>query len=368
MRIVVVGGGPVGQVVARRLANHDVTLFDRPVVKPAMSLVLSETTVTQLHALGISLQDGVELQSIHVSERAVPGSMVLSAPELGLHAFGQVMCSHDLERAFQSHQPTPVDTRAVISVRARSRSQGPIVCLDDGTDVVADLVCLCDGGRSPLIDALGMAPQYRAFGRSAVLMRIEVTRPQAQRAFERFTATGPLALLPLGGARYGVVWSLAPEQADRVAVEPQILLNEIQSALGELLGTCTAITAPTVIPLIERWLDTPYRPGIAVFGNGAQTIHPVAGQGLNLALRGVSRVMEAIQDGSLADLDRCVQTGCDAWHRDRAQTRAASSLLEYAFAWNHPVRRFISGGLIASLDHHIGAKRWIAEAGMGRYA
>ena len=77
--------------------------------------------MTQLCALGISLQDGVELQSIHVSERAVPGSMVLSASELGLHAFGQVMCSHDLERAFQSHQPITVDTSAVISVRARSR-------------------------------------------------------------------------------------------------------------------------------------------------------------------------------------------------------------------------------------------------------
>lgn len=368
MRIVVVGGGPVGQVVARRLANHDVTVFDRPVVKPAMSLALSESTLDQLHALDIPLQDGVALQSIHISERAVPGSMVLSAAELGLSALGRVMCSHDLERAFQSHQPIHVDTRAVISVRARSRTRGPMVCLDDGTDVVADLVCLCDGGRSPLIDALGMVPQYRAFGRSAVLLRIDVSRPQPQRAFERFTSTGPLALLPLGGARYGVVWSLAPEWVDRLVAEPKVLLDAIQSALGDLLGSCTAVTTPTVIPLIERWLDTPYRPGIAVFGNGAQTIHPVAGQGLNLALRGVSRVVEAIEDASIVDLDRCIQAGFHRWRQDRAQTRGASSMLEQAFAWRSPVRRLVSGSLVAILDHHVGAKRWIAEAGMGRYA
>jgi 2-octaprenyl-6-methoxyphenol hydroxylase len=155
---------------------------------------------------------------------------------------------------------------------------------------------------------------------------------------------------------------------DRLVAEPEVLLNAIQSALGDLLGSCTAVTTPTVIPLIERWLDTPYRPGIAVFGNGAQTIHPVAGQGLNLALRGVSRVVEAIEDGSIADLDRCIQAGFHRWRQDRAQTRGASSMLEQAFAWRSPVRRLVSGSLVAILDHHVGAKRWIAEAGMGRYA
>lgn len=368
MRIVVIGGGPVGQVLARRLAHHEVTLFDRPVTKPAMTLALAETTVKQLEALNIPLETGSVLQTVHVSERGVPGSMRLEASRLGLDAFGRVMCSLDLERAFQRSPSVQIDPRSVISVRARSQTRGPSVRLEDETEVTADLVCLCDGGRSPLVESLGMMPQYREFGRSAVLMRVEVSQPRMHCAFERFTRSGPLALLPLGGPRYGLVWSLPPDQATRGVDDPETFLALAQAALGDLLGQLSAVTLPVSIPLVERWLETPYRPGIAVFGNGAQTIHPVAGQGLNLALRGVSRVVEALEGASLNDLDRRVQMGCRAWRRDRGQTRAASSLLEQVFAWHHPFRQLVSGATLSLLDHHQLAQRWIAEAGMGRYA
>lgn len=368
MRVIIIGGGPVGQVLARRLVNHEVTLFDRPVTKPAMTLALSETTVQQLAVLDIPLQFGSALQTIHVSERGVPGSMRLDASRLGFDAFGHVVCSHDLERVFQASPAVHIDPRAVISVRARSQTQGPSVRLEDGTDVSADLVCLCDGGRSPLVEGLGMMPQYREFGRTAVLMRVDVSQPRDQYAFERFTPSGPLALLPLGGSRYGLVWSLPPNQAARGTENPEMFLEMVQAALGDLLGQLTAVNAPVAIPLVERWLDAPFRPGVAVFGNGAQTIHPVAGQGLNLALRGVSRIVEGLEGAQVTEIDRHIQMGFRAWHRDRAQTRAASSLLEQAFSWHHPFRQLVSGATIAMLDHHELAQRWIAEAGMGRYA
>ena len=82
------------------------------------------------------------------------------------------------------------------------------------------------------------------------------------------------------------------------------------------------------IPLIERWIDQPYRPGIVLLGNGAQTIHPVAGQGLNLAVRGVSRLVDAL---AIGDPDTAVREAFMSWKPNRDLTRLASSSLETLF-------------------------------------
>lgn len=369
MRIAVVGGGPVGQVVARRFQKHDVTMFEPSLEKPRMSLALAESTLSLFDQLELRVDAGESMQSIHVSEQGIPGSMQLVAADLGFAQFGRVVCSQDLEGVLQTQSAVQTDRRVVVSVLARSHTGGPRIALDDGSTEQVDLVCLCDGGRSPLVNALGLSPQYRDFGRSAVLMRVDVTHPIPGEAIERFTSTGPLALLPLGGTRYGVVWSLAPANAQALAADTPRLLQSIERALDGRLGHCSGVTDPVVIPLVERWLDSPYRPGIVIFGNGAQTIHPVAGQGLNLALRGVSRVADAIEAGTSLDrLDQRIRDGFSSWRQDRAQTRLGSSLLEQIFAIRHPMRRFVSGALVSGLDHSLDAKRWIAHAGMGRYA
>ena len=97
-------------------------------------------------------------------------------------------------------------------------------------------------------------------------------------------------MLPIEPDVYGFVWSLSPAHAEQFQQSSVALIEALRDAMPDELGSIELATDPLVIPLIERWIDQPYRPGIVLIGNGAQTIHPVAGQGLNLALRGVMQI------------------------------------------------------------------------------
>lgn len=364
MEIAVVGAGPVGLLAAlgfQRLGAR-VRVFDPTTHKPAMSLAMAESTLQFLASLGVDALPGETLTRIHVSEQHVPGSCVLDAPSLGLPRFGQITCSQTLEQVLLSRVGDGLEPVAVTAVTARGQQCPPSVHLATGEHWPVDLVVLADGGRSPLSASAGFVAQWRPFQRTALLGRIDVTSPESGCAVERFVRTGPLALLPLGGARYGFVWSLAPAVADALSADPAQLVEALSTAIDPALGRIQLASPVTPIPLVERWIDQPYRPGLVCFGNGAQTIHPVAGQGLNLALRGVARVLSSCE--RMAP-DAAVADGMQHWKADRNRTRLASSLLETLFRIQGPLRQAGTAIGLSTLDQSPSLKRRLALAGMG---
>lgn len=364
MNCVLVGGGPIGLIAASVLTSrgHTVRVFDPSTEKPTMSLALAESTLRLLERIGITTLPGETLTSVHVSEHGVFGSVLLESAPLGYARFGQIVPSEALETVLASLTDGLVEKTAVETIRPRTRLEPPRVSLQSGEQISTDLVILADGGRSHLTDALGFTPQFRPFDRTALLGRVELSSPIAGRAYERFVGTGPLALLPLGGRLHGFVWSLPPALAETLHGDPDALIKQLQDTVDPALGTVTLAKSPVAIPLVERWVDQPYRPGVLLLGNGAQTIHPVAGQGLNLALRGLEHLLEALEQD---DIDAAIYDALSRWRRDRERTRLASSVLEQIFDQANPLRRIATGMGMSLLDQSQRLKREIAEAGMG---
>tara|TARA_B100001093_G_scaffold454543_2_gene463965 strand:- start:2908 stop:4011 length:1104 start_codon:yes stop_codon:yes gene_type:complete len=364
VQIGIIGGGPVGLIASLALRNtgHTVRVFDPSTQKPKMSLALSETTLSLLENIGVHLTAGQDLFEILVNEQGLPGSMLLNAHECGHFRFGRVICSHALDQVLASHVTNMIESVVVTKVRARTTAGNPCIELETGEAIEPDLVILADGGRSGLSDSLGMSAQLRSFDRTALLGRIRVETPISGRAYERFIGTGPLALLPIDPRVYGYVWSLAPRDAEVLKQSTPALLDALHIAMPSELGAIELVCDPVQIPLIERWIDQPYRPGIVLIGNGAQTIHPVAGQGLNLALKGVSRLVDALATG---EPDTAVRTAFVSWKPNRDLTRLASSSLEALFDRDLWPRKLLTSVGMALGDQSPWLKRKIGEAGMG---
>ena len=364
MEVSIIGGGPIGMIAARALVHdgHQVRLFDPSIEKPTMSLALAESTLFLLERTGVDLEAGEDLTEILVNEKGLPGSILLQASECGYPRFGRVICSQALESAVAMNVSESVEPIAVETIHARSVRAHPRIQLATGEEVTPDLVLLADGGRSHLTETLGLTAHYRPFGRSVILGRIRVGTPKKGRAYERFVGTGPLALLPIEPDVYGFVWSLSPAQAEQLEQSSAALIEALRDAIPKELGSIELTTDPLVIPLIERWIDQPYRPGIVLIGNGAQTIHPVAGKGLNLALRGL---MQIIAELKRSDPDTAIRRAFVNWKSNRDKTRLASSSLEALFDRDALPRKILTSLGMAAADQSPWLKTKIAEAGMG---
>jgi 2-octaprenyl-6-methoxyphenol hydroxylase len=212
------------------------------------------------------------------------------------------------------------------------------------------------------------APHLRDYGQSALVATVRVARPRVNTAWERFTPEGPLALLPLGrtdaaGAHrdeFALVWCGGPEAAQaRLALPETAFLQALQHAFGERMGTFTQVSGRATFALGLRALREPVRGRIAAIGNAAQTLHPVAGQGLNLGLRDAHGVLEALaQHGATP---AALQAFAGKRTLDRRLTIAATDLLARLFTVDLAPLAALRGGALAALDFVPAAKRGLAR-------
>lgn len=240
------------------------------------------------------------IATIHVSERGRLGATRLSAAELGVEALGYVMPNAWMGRVLHArlaeidldwHCPARVESIA-------PRAGGHCLTLSDGHELQAGLTVLADGGRSGLKERLGIASREAPYRQTALIANLEVSRPHHGVAFERFTADGPLALLPLTGNRMELVWThAAGTEHATLALDDGDFLARLQGMFGERVGRFKRVGQRHVYPLSLVTAEETVRPGLAVLGNAAHALHPVAGQGFNLALRGVMDLIHALEQG-----------------------------------------------------------------------
>jgi 2-octaprenyl-6-methoxyphenol hydroxylase len=301
--VAIAGGGPVGAACALALAARGFSvrwLAPREAATGAdqRPLALSQASVQLLQRLGAQagVAQATPIAAVHVSQRGGFGRLVMTARDAGVPALGCVGAYRDVHHALLAAAERGAVPRVLSAVAAATLAPAAdavaVQCADGGT-VGAKLLVCADGGAGLLAQRQTVERDYRA---SALTATIQANEPHGGRAFERFTADGPIALLPRGEG-YALVWTLPAASAAALAEAPAAdFLAALQSAFGQAAGAFTAVSERALHALKLRALRQVTAPRIVAIGNAAQTLHPVAGQGLNLGLRDAWELAQVLAD------------------------------------------------------------------------
>ncbi|AKM42321.1 hypothetical protein WR30_06695 [Burkholderia contaminans FFH2055] len=309
--LAIVGAGPVGLALAGWLARRSATqhasiaLIDAR--EPAAStndpraIAVSHGSRVLLDTLAWPA-DATPIEHIHVSQRGHFGRTLIDRDEHGVAALGYVVRYGSLVQALAGAvRGTRVDWLTSTTARAPQQDADGVTLTLDGPQgertLRARVVINAEGGlfHEQQADA---GKHRRDYGQTAIVGTVTVSAPRPNVAWERFTHEGPLALLPLGGPRqaeYALVWCCTPDEAARRAALPDdAFLRELGTAFGARMGDFVAIAGRASFPLGLSAAQTLVNGRVAIVGNAAQTLHPVAGQGLNLGLRDAHTLVDTL--------------------------------------------------------------------------
>ncbi|MEA3251392.1 MAG: 2-octaprenyl-6-methoxyphenyl hydroxylase [Pseudomonadota bacterium] len=317
-------------------------------------------------------REATAIETIHVSERGRLGATRLTAREMGVAALGYVMPNAWMGRVLHARLgEQTLDWQCPARVESIvPQPGGHRLALSNGEILDAGLTVLADGGRSGLKERLGIISRTTPYEQSALIATLEVSRPHRGVAFERFAPDGPLALLPLKGNRMELIWThqQGREQAT-LALDDAAFLARLQAAFGERVGRFRRVGERHVYPLSLVTAQETARPGLAVLGNAAHSLHPVAGQGFNLALRGVMDLVAALEAG-LADAQgpgemRVMQDFEARRERDRHNVIRFSDGLIRLFGLDHPLLSHARAAGLVGLNLAGPLRRTLARRAMG---
>ena len=309
------------------------------------------------------------IHDIHISDRGRFAAARLNANEESVPALGYVV-----ENAWLGHCLWAALDSDVVEWRCPARvekmqalSDGYRLDLDDGSSVDCDLAILADGGRSSLREQLGIHAQNTPYGQTALISNISTALPHQGMAFERFTDDGPMALLPLPDNRCVLIWTREPHEAQRLYALPnKQFIQELQDCFGYRLGAIQQVGTRHLYPLSLIESSEQVRTNLAVLGNAAHSLHPVAGQGYNLSLRDSIALADCLLSGpdipgDLATLQRFQNNQ----KLDQELTIGFSDRVTRLFSNAKPL---LAGGRnlgLLGLDLVPPAKRWFARQAMG---
>ena len=225
-----------------------------------------------------------------------------------------------------------------------------------------------DGAGSVIRQSVGIHSDQHDYGQHAVIANITPDKPHGNKAYERFTMDGPIALLPLTDNRCSLVWTQPPETAtETMALPDEAFLKALQDHFGYRLGYFQRVGERQCYPLSLRQVETLTAPRTLLIGNAAHTLHPIAGQGFNLALRDVSALAELLQQQDDPGSPGLLQAYKEAREQDvNTVIRFTDGLLRL---FTNPSRSLahVRGAALGLLGRFPGLKRQLARRGMGLF-
>jgi len=318
--VAIVGGGMVGASLALALGELSCRVALIEAVEPdsagqpsfdARTTALANGTRRIYETLGVwqELEAlATPIRRIHVSERGAFGQVRLDAREQGLESLGFVVENRELGRALWRRlvalpRLTRLAPARVLDVQLDARAAYLTVGDGTGTHALeAALVVAADGADSLIRKRSGVGAERRDYQQTAIVTTVAPERFHDYVAYERFTADGPVALLPFSDGRCVVVLAVASEAAQAVlALDDAGFLALLQARFGQRLGRFNKVGARHAYPLALTQAERQHAPRTAIIGNAAQGLHPIAGQGFNLGLRDAATLAEVIADALAAD-------------------------------------------------------------------
>jgi 2-octaprenyl-6-methoxyphenol hydroxylase len=313
--IVIAGGGMIGSSLALALAPLGLRVAIVEVVPRAASsqpsfddrsTALSRSTQRMFEAMGLwgdVLAAATPITHIHVSDRGRFGFARIDAQEQGVEALGYVVINRVLGGVLQRSLDDVANLDIVCPARIVAAKLGPaeaVVTVDqdgDQRDLTCELLVAADGSNSAVRSMIGITADQVSYKQRAVIGNLLPELPMRNRAYERFTEHGPLAILPVAEGRAGFVWNVQEHDADRVlSLSDEEFLAELQQAFGNRLGTFSRVGKRASYPLsLSKALRLTAQRAVLV-GNSAHGLHPAAAQGFNLGLRDVAALCDCIAD------------------------------------------------------------------------
>ena len=307
--VLVVGGGPVGAALtlALRGTGLAVGLLEARAPHAAADprpIALSHGSRLILERVGVweLLAPATPILRIHVSQRGGFGRVELDSREARLPALGYVVDYGQLAAAFARVLEAGGGAQPIRATASALEAGTAAAVVRFGVDgdtghASARLLVVADGGALPVA-----AVRTHDYGQAAVTARVTCGVPHQNVAYERFTPAGPLAILP-DGESAALVWTTTPQHAQQLcALTETGFLTQLQESFGNRLGLFKGAGSRAWYPLALKVAVRTAEPRTVVLGNAAQTLHPVAGQGLNLGLRDAWELAAMLRDCDRAEI------------------------------------------------------------------
>jgi 2-octaprenyl-6-methoxyphenol hydroxylase len=368
--ILILGGGLVGSSLACALESRGLRVGLVEASAPASGppgfderkLALSAASLNALQALRVlaklpSLP--APIRRIHVSRVGDFGSVRLNAEDFGREAFGGVVLARELGQALSARLAdlkmlTRLCPATVLSVTPDAEAPGIEIEHAGCREILsAKLLVAADGTRSLARNAFGIAVDEHDYRQQLFVCTVQTDKAPDGTAYERFSAQGPVALLPMNGGHYGALCGVASDEAGRIAAMNDADYGDyFQQRFGWRAGRIRRVGARTHYPLIRVVAERLTAPRFVVMGNAAQTIHPIGAQGFNLGLRDALTLAECLLDVADPGDAQALSAYAGARREDREQTLAFSDGLARLTAnesFPSQVLRSLGLGLLGSV-------------------
>ena len=369
--LIIIGGGLVGASLACALEKSSLRIAiveafpfktDDSEYQPAFdarSVALSYTSKQVFDGMGlwssINKLGVAAIKKIHISDRGHAGITRLSAEDENVDALGYVVETRVIGKALFDRLKKQKNVTLIAPAKLKNFDLSSDIAsatievtnddnLVESKVLTTKLLVAADGDDSFVRRLSGVRIKQRNYEQSAVIANVATDKPHNNQAFERFTDSGPLALLPMAATeneenRYSLVWTInSSEQEEMMTWSDEIFLEKLKARFGERAGQFTNVSARHVYPLSLMRAKEHVRERLAIIGNAAHTLHPVAGQGFNLGLRDVAALSQVIIDAERENKDIGLLDNLNIYadwrKRDHIQTAMATDSLVRIFSNN----------------------------------
>ncbi len=310
------------------------------------------------------------ITDIHVSDKGHFGATRLSSQQEQVSALGFVILAREmgkiLNKALKAQSNlTMISPASVIGLE--HKSDEVILTLKNKQQVSGKLLVAADGANSKIRALMNIGALTHDYQQTAITANVSTQKPHNGCAYERFSESGPVALLPMLGHRSSLIWSVHPSDVDHLlSASDESFIAQLQDHFGYRLGKFTRVGTRSSYPLKLSHTDNSIQHRTVFIGNASHSLHPIAGQGFNLGLRDVAVLADLLVDNVSDCGSSKVLHDYQCWQQpDQDSVIKATNMLVATFSNNNPILGHTRAAGLTFLDMIPPAKHWFAQKSMG---